>query len=63
MSTDLVGAQWLELTRSGAGKHCVVFLDGGRVGVRDSKNPSGSALVFTPGAWNVCTAGVAGGEF
>ncbi|MGW4773865.1 DUF397 domain-containing protein [Nocardia sp. NPDC004278] len=63
MSMDLVGAQWFELTRSGAGKDCVAVLEGGRVGVRDSKNLSGSALVFTPGAWDVRTAGVAGGEF
>ncbi|WP_433729204.1 DUF397 domain-containing protein [Nocardia sp. CA-129566] len=65
MSLDLVGAQWFKSTRSGAGKDCVevAFLDGGRVGLRDSKNPSGPALVFTPGAWDAFTAGVAGGEF
>ncbi|MEV4237919.1 MULTISPECIES: DUF397 domain-containing protein [unclassified Nocardia] len=65
MSLDLVGAQWFKSTRSGAGKDCVevAFLAGGRVGVRDSKNPGGPALVFDTGAWDAFTAGVAGGEF
>lgn len=39
------------------------FLDGGLVGVRDSKNPTGPALVFTPGEWDAFTAGIQGGEF
>ncbi|MEU4339832.1 DUF397 domain-containing protein [Nocardia sp. NPDC023852] len=65
MSFDLVGAQWFKSTRSGAGKDCVevAFLDGSHVGVRDSKNPSGPALVFTPVEWDAFTAGVTGGEF
>ncbi|MFI6363048.1 DUF397 domain-containing protein [Nocardia sp. NPDC050630] len=65
MSSDLVGAQWFKSTRSGAGKDCVevAFLAGGGVGVRDSKNPGGPALVFDRGAWDAFTAGVAGGEF
>ncbi|WP_433757819.1 DUF397 domain-containing protein [Nocardia sp. CA-135398] len=65
MSMDLVGAQWFKSTRSGAGKDCVevAFLAGGRVGVRDSKNPGGPALVFGTGAWDAFTAGVADGEF
>ena len=65
MSMDLVGAQWFKSMRSGAGKDCieVAFLAGGRVGVRDSKNPGGPALVFGTGAWHAFTAGVAGGEF
>lgn len=65
MSLDLVGAQWFKSTRSGAGKDCVevAFLGSGRVGVRDSKNPCGPALVFTPGAWDAFTTGVVGGEF
>ncbi|WP_330251564.1 DUF397 domain-containing protein [Nocardia sp. NBC_00565] len=65
MSMDLVGAQWFKSARSGAGKDCVevAFLGSGRVGVRDSKNPCGPALVFTTGAWDAFTAGVVGGEF
>lgn len=33
------------------------------IGVRDSKDPGGSALVFTPSEWDAFTAGVVGGEF
>lgn len=40
----------------------VAHLDG-MVGVRDSKNPTGSTLNFTPGEWEAFTAGVADGEF
>ncbi|MGY4098182.1 DUF397 domain-containing protein [Nocardia sp. R16R-3T] len=65
MSMDSSGAQWFKSSRSGAGKDCVevAFLTGGRVGVRDSKNPGGPALVFGTGAWKAFTAGVTGGEF
>ncbi|WP_433665550.1 DUF397 domain-containing protein [Nocardia sp. CA-128927] len=41
----------------------MAHLDGGLVGVRDSKNPTGPALVFTPGAWDAFTAGVVDGQF
>ncbi|MEV4240003.1 DUF397 domain-containing protein [Nocardia sp. NPDC049737] len=33
------------------------------VGVRDSKDAQGLALVFTPGEWAAFTAGVNDGEF
>ncbi|MGY2061009.1 DUF397 domain-containing protein [Nocardia gipuzkoensis] len=41
----------------------MAHLDGGSVGVRDSKDPTGPALVFAPGEWDAFTAGVRGGEF
>jgi hypothetical protein len=41
----------------------VAHLDDGLVGVRDSKNPGGPALVFTPGEWDAFTGGVTDGEF
>lgn len=41
----------------------VAFLDGELVGVRDSKNPTGPALVFTTHEWNAFTAGLIDGEF
>nr|WP_285775285.1 DUF397 domain-containing protein [Microtetraspora sp. NBRC 13810] len=34
-----------------------------RVGVRDSKDPSGPALIFTPGEWRTFVSGVKAGEF
>ncbi|MEV2223682.1 DUF397 domain-containing protein [Nocardia vinacea] len=65
MSVDLSGARWFKSSRSSANAECVevAFLDGGMVGVRDSKNPTGPALVFTPGEWEAFTAGVNDGEF
>ncbi|MGO4615628.1 DUF397 domain-containing protein [Nocardia sp. 2YAB30] len=65
MTVDLSGAQWFKSSRSAGGKDCVevAFVNGGMVGVRDSKNPTGPALVFTPGEWDAFTAGVQDGEF
>lgn len=56
---DLSRARWRKSTRSSASRDCVevAFLDGGQIGVRDSKNPAGPALVFTPGEWSAFTAG------
>lgn len=49
---------------NGTGGACVEVADfgGGRT-VRDSKNPTGPALMFTADAWAVFTAGVCAGEF
>lgn len=57
MTVDLSTARWFKSSRSGGGKECVeaAFLDGGMVGVRDSKNPAGPALVFTPTEWDAFT--------
>ncbi|MFC9440996.1 DUF397 domain-containing protein [Nocardia sp. NPDC057030] len=65
MNVDLTNARWFKSTRSSGTKDCVevAHLDGGMVGVRDSKNPTGPALVFTPGEWDAFTAGVTDGEF
>lgn len=61
MNVDLSGAKWFKSSHSGGTNECVeiAHLDGGVVGVRDSKNPSGPALVFTSGQWDAfltCTA-------
>ena len=65
VKTDLTGAQWFKSSHSSAGSECVevAFLGGDMVGVRDSKNPTGPALVFTPSEWSAFTAGVNDGEF
>jgi len=65
MSVDLSGAQWRKSSRSTGGKDCVevAFLDGGQVGLRDGKNPTGPALVFTPSEWSAFSGGVKDGEF
>lgn len=51
---DLSNAQWRKSTRSSSnGGACVEVADNlsGIVGVRDSKDPTGPALVFGPAAW------------
>ncbi|WP_039794249.1 DUF397 domain-containing protein [Nocardia araoensis] len=64
MSMDLSGARWFKSSHSGGKDDCVevAHLEGGMVGVRDSKNPTGAALVFAPGIWDAFTAHVLHGE-
>jgi hypothetical protein len=64
MTADLSRAQWFKSSRSASKADCVevAFVEGA-VGVRDSKNPTGPALVFTPAEWDAFTASVHGGEF
>ncbi|WP_433734236.1 DUF397 domain-containing protein [Nocardia sp. CA-129566] len=62
---DLSRAEWRKSANSSASRECVevAFLDADLVGVRDSKNPTGPALVFTTHEWNAFTAGLIDGEF
>ncbi|GGL47342.1 DUF397 domain-containing protein [Nocardia jinanensis] len=64
MNVDLSEAKWFKSRRSGGTKECVevAFLGGGRVGVRDSKNPTGPALVFTAAEWDTFTGSTSGGR-
>lgn len=61
----LSDARWFKSSYSGSEHACVeaAFLDGGLIGVRDSKNPTGPALVFMPAEWDAFIAGVTDGEF
>ncbi|MGK8486207.1 DUF397 domain-containing protein [Nocardia asiatica] len=65
MNVNLSGVRWFKSSRSGASKDCVeiAWLDGGMVGVRDSKHPTGAALVFTSDEWDAFTAGMHAGVF
>jgi hypothetical protein len=66
LSQELRTATWTKSSYSGSnGGNCVEIaeLSGGRRGVRDSKNPTGPALIFTPGEWNAFIAGVKSGQF
>lgn len=51
---DLADAKWRKSTRSGSnGGDCVEVADNlpNLVAVRDSKDPAGPALTFSPNAW------------
>ena len=46
------------------GANCVEVGNAARlIAVRDSKDPDGAALIFTPSEWKAFTRGVTGGEF
>ena len=63
---DLSRAEWRKSSRSaGNGGDCVEVARNlpGAVAVRDSKDPGGPKLVFTPDEWRAFTAGVTAGEF
>jgi hypothetical protein len=55
---------WRKATRSSGNNGCVEarFVDG-TVEVRDSKNPAGGVLRFTPHEWECFSAGMDAGEF
>ncbi|MEV4103476.1 DUF397 domain-containing protein [Nonomuraea sp. NPDC049649] len=65
-AVSLDGAEWRKATASGDnGGQCVEVTTNlsGIVAVRDSKNPNGPALVFTPAEWNAFLSGAKSGEF
>jgi hypothetical protein len=56
---------WVKSSRSNGAGQCVeaASLGDGRIAVRDSKDPDGPALVFSPEEWSAFVAGVKAGEF
>lgn len=67
-ATELIGAAWRKSSHSGSGEgQCVEVAAnlaplGVGVGVRDSKDPAGPALLFTSGAWSSFVEAVKRGE-
>ncbi|TMR88021.1 DUF397 domain-containing protein [Nonomuraea basaltis] len=62
---NLDGADWRKSSASGDNGQCVEVATNlpGIIAVRDSKNPQGSALIFTPGEWKAFLKGANQGEF
>ena len=62
---DLNDARWIKSTHSGPDSdNCVeVAFVGEAIAVRDSKNPAGPALIFTPAEWDAFVGGAKDGEF
>ena len=58
-------ATWIKSSLSYSNGNCVEIatLPDGMIGIRDSKNPEGPVLRFTPGEWNAFLAGALLGEF
>lgn len=59
MRASDLNARWFKSSRSGNNGSCVeVAFVGDAVATRDSKDPSGPALVVSPGAWRAFLATV-----
>lgn len=59
MKTDLAAAVWRKSRRSANNGACVeVAAQTSAIAVRDSKDPSGPALIFAQAAWQAFAAGV-----
>ena len=57
--------KWIKASESFANGNCieVAQLPGGSVAVRDSKDPAGPVLCFTPDEWSAFIGGAKAGEF
>lgn len=56
---------WRKSSLSGSGDNCieVAALPTGGQAVRDSKDPGGPVLKFTPGEWTTFISGIRNGDF
>lgn len=64
-AAELAEATWRKGSDGDAGDGSVevAFLSNGNIGLRDSSNPTGPALIFTPSEWDAFLAGARDGEF
>jgi hypothetical protein len=59
------GPRWTKSSLSFSNSNCVEVADlaDGQIGMRDSKDPEGPVLRFTPSEWHAFLGGVRNGEF
>jgi hypothetical protein len=62
---DIRRAEWSKSSYSSANGQCIQVARNlpGVVAVRDSKNPDGPKLIFSPADWQTFVSGVKGGDF
>ncbi|MFG2824572.1 DUF397 domain-containing protein [Kitasatospora sp. NPDC048365] len=58
---DLTGAEWRSGSQ-GEGEVQIAFVEG-YIAMRDGRDPSGPALIFTPAEWRAFVLGARDGEF
>jgi hypothetical protein len=59
MRSTQTGPEWVKSSLSFANGNCVevASLPGGDIGVRDSRDPAGAVLGFTPAEWHAFPTG------
>jgi hypothetical protein len=65
-ASALTDVTWIKSRYSGpTGGNCVevAFLAGGEIAMRNSRHPSGPALIFTRAEWDAFLGGARDGEF
>lgn len=64
MGSELGGLEWRKSQLSVHNGQCVELARaGGMIAIRDSKNPAGPVLMYTPAEWSAFLHGAKNGEF